>query len=101
MDKPMTTPEDTELREKVADICREGHSAVAETRVINKLMKLINLHTEQAARRVALGEAFTADRNLGMYPDYHKMKVASLGRINYLESKEPLMRLINPTEREK
>jgi len=101
------TPEETELRKAISDLPVVDPQDTTLGEYIGRdnldaVMNLITLHTQKASRYVALNEAHTADRNLRMYPDYNKMKMASVDRLAYLYSGKPLIisdyHLTNPTE---
>lgn len=62
----------TELREKIADICRTGHHKIAETKVVNQLVSLFEEELRQA-RVEELRKMDTAD-NSKMFLDTDGIK---------------------------
>lgn len=96
------TEQDKELRQKMQDIfndCTSGWLITIknfngyerelgdmESEIIGDILELITADRKRVALGARRSEALIADRNLGQYPDYHKMKTASLKRIDDIES---------------
>ena len=86
------TEQDNELREKLLNLritvwkqTNLNGQANLDHDSVNEILQLITADRKRVALEARRNEALIADRNLGQYPDYHKMKTASLKRIDDIE----------------
>lgn len=79
------TEQDKELRESLHNVIVAQLGVSYSERLLTAMMQLIAADRKRVELEARRNEALIADRNLGQYPDYHKMKTASLKRIDDIE----------------